>query len=143
MLLVNSMATAPKLVALQEYLNTDYSPDCEYIDGAVIERNVGKIKHAFSHTEVVFQLKILLKGRSEFAVVEQRVRVSPNRVRIPDVCVIAAWTKKSSVSHRCLCGDFLTRGSLEPGQRFRRRLSEHGCALRVGHRSLSASGVDL
>jgi hypothetical protein len=29
------------LVALEEYLNTSYSPDREYVDGVVVERNVG------------------------------------------------------------------------------------------------------
>ncbi len=82
------MATAPKPVSLDEYLNTDYSPDCEYIDGAVVERNVGKRKHAFTQTEVVVQLKALLRGKAVFALVEQRVRVSSSRVRIPDVCVV-------------------------------------------------------
>jgi hypothetical protein len=30
------------LVSLQEYLDTDYSPDREYVDGVVVERSVGE-----------------------------------------------------------------------------------------------------
>jgi Uma2 family endonuclease len=82
------MATAPTHVSLEEYLNTDYSPDCEYLDGAVAERNVGKRKHAFTQTEVVIRLKTLLSGKPVFALVEQRVRVASSRVRVPDVCVV-------------------------------------------------------
>jgi hypothetical protein len=39
------MATATH-VSLTEYLNTEYEPDCEYLDGVVEERNVGKRKTA-------------------------------------------------------------------------------------------------
>ena len=38
------MAT-PVLIPLSEYLNTTYDPDCDYIDGEVIERNVGEKQH--------------------------------------------------------------------------------------------------
>src|ERR1051326_4137326 len=33
------------LVTLEEYLNTAYSPDREYVDGVVVERNVGERPH--------------------------------------------------------------------------------------------------
>jgi len=29
------------MVTLEEYLNTEYSPDCEFVDGAVVERTGG------------------------------------------------------------------------------------------------------
>ncbi len=38
------MSTAVHL-PLAEYINTDYEPDCEYVDGVLEERNVGKTKH--------------------------------------------------------------------------------------------------
>ena len=33
-------------VSLEEYLNTSYRPDVEYIDGELKERNVGELEHA-------------------------------------------------------------------------------------------------
>ncbi len=33
-------------IPISEYLETAYQPDCEYIDGEVLERNVGKWFHA-------------------------------------------------------------------------------------------------
>lgn len=33
-------------VSLEEYLNTSYRPDVEYIDGELQQRNVGEIEHA-------------------------------------------------------------------------------------------------
>ena len=34
------------LIPVSEYLKTDYSPDCDYIDGELLERNVGEWEHA-------------------------------------------------------------------------------------------------
>ena len=39
------MATAV-VVSLAECLETSYRPDCEYVDGELRERNVGKWEHA-------------------------------------------------------------------------------------------------
>jgi hypothetical protein len=33
-------------IALSEYLRTTYHPDCEFVDGELQERNVGKTDHA-------------------------------------------------------------------------------------------------
>ena len=90
------MATMPApqyespFVTVEEYLRTSYRPDCDYVDGEVRERNVGKWEHArvqwllaawfFAHEQ---QWRIT--GSTE-----QRVRVSPNRVRVPDLVVLAA-----------------------------------------------------
>lgn len=42
------MATQAQLstLTIEEYLQTSYDPDCEYIDGELEERNVGKWEHA-------------------------------------------------------------------------------------------------
>jgi hypothetical protein len=34
------------LISVEEYLNTSYRPDREYIDGALLERNVGERAHS-------------------------------------------------------------------------------------------------
>ena len=47
---ISFMATAPNLVSIDEYLDTSYSPDREYIDGLILERNVGKGKHSLFRT---------------------------------------------------------------------------------------------
>ena len=42
------MATQPsaeRFVSVEEYLSTSYDPDCEYDEGAVVERNLGEIEH--------------------------------------------------------------------------------------------------
>ncbi len=83
------MATAPSLTSLEEYISTSYSPDCEYVDGVVIERNVGKGKHSYTRTEIAALLRASLRSQGLITLVEQRVQVSALRVRLPDVCVVS------------------------------------------------------
>jgi Uma2 family endonuclease len=81
------MATTTVPITLDEYMRTSYSPDCDYIDGVVVERNVGKGKHAYTQSRLLLKLNQLLE-RKFIVLVEQRVRISGSRVRIPDVCVV-------------------------------------------------------
>ena len=37
---------AGTIVPLEEYLRTSYEPDCEYVDGELVERNAGSRKHS-------------------------------------------------------------------------------------------------
>ena len=34
------------LIPVSEYLRTTYRPDCDYIDGELMERNIGEETHA-------------------------------------------------------------------------------------------------
>lgn len=73
------------LVPLEEYLDTDYSPDREYVDGVLVERNVGKRPHS----RVQSNLDHFLQQRYPALHVwtELRLHTTPARVRLPDVCV--------------------------------------------------------
>ncbi len=82
------MATAT-LISLEEYLRTAYHPDCDYVDGVLEERNVGEWNHGDLQGEIVHFLKARRREWNIRAATEVRVRVSPSRVRIPDVCVIS------------------------------------------------------
>lgn len=75
-------------VSLEEYLSTSYRPDCDYIDGHLVERNVGEWDHARLQTAISAYLFSKRKELGISVVVEQRVQVKPNRFRIPDVCVV-------------------------------------------------------
>lgn len=86
--ILNYMATAPTLVSLDEYMSTSYSPDCEYIDGVIVERNVGQGKHSYTQGKIYLSLSQRLASKGLIVLPEQRVRVAGSRVRIPDVCVI-------------------------------------------------------
>jgi Uma2 family endonuclease len=78
---------ARALVSVEEYLNTSYRPDCDYVDGELVERNVGEFDHASLQTQIVIYLSRYRKA-GWFAVVEQRVQVACTRFRVPDVCVM-------------------------------------------------------
>ncbi len=81
------MASATQ-IPVSEYLDTIYHPDREYVDGELRERNVGKWEHAriqwllahwFGNHELTWDV---------IGSTEQRVRVSPTRIRIPDLVVL-------------------------------------------------------
>lgn len=77
------------LVSVDEYLHTSYRPDCDYVDGEIVERNLGELDHSDLQSEIVTYFRTRLRKSRVFAYIEQRVQVSPTRFRIPDVCVVA------------------------------------------------------
>jgi hypothetical protein len=44
--------TAGTLISVNEYLVTGFDPDCDFVDGEVLERNVGKKKHSYAQLGV-------------------------------------------------------------------------------------------
>ncbi len=72
---------------LEEYLRTSYRPDCDFIEGEVLERNVGKRKHSYAQGEICSWFN----RRKEVLILQAlpglRMRVAPGRIRIPDVVV--------------------------------------------------------
>jgi Uma2 family endonuclease len=78
---------ASALISVEQYLNTSYDPDRDYVDGRVVERNLGELDHSDLHGEIVFYFRARRKQWRVHAFPEQRVQVSATRFRIPDVCV--------------------------------------------------------
>jgi Uma2 family endonuclease len=85
-------------IPLHEYLGIGYRPDREYMDGEIRERNVGKYEHArvqallarwFGNHEQEWGVQV---------VTEQRVQVSPTRVRIPDVTLLTLGAQPDVIS---------------------------------------------
>jgi len=76
------------LVSIDEYLRTSYDPDCDYVDGRVEERDLGEYDHSVFQAEVAAYLIARKKQWGIRALTEQRIRIGPRRVRIPDVCVL-------------------------------------------------------
>ena len=78
------------LVPVAEYLARAYRPDREYVDGVLLERNVGEYDHARLQGLV---LGCFLRNERRWkirAVPECRVQVKKRRFRIPDVSVLRA-----------------------------------------------------
>jgi Uma2 family endonuclease len=77
------------LVSVDEYLHTSYSPDCEYVEGRILERNVGEQDHGNLQMSLS---AYLFNRRHEWGIrvnPEQRVQVRTDRFRVPDICVVA------------------------------------------------------
>jgi Uma2 family endonuclease len=90
------------LVALpvEKYLRTTYHPDREYVDGQLVERNVGE----YFHGRLQSLLGALLVSRERHGrfrtFTETRIRIGPRRYRIPDICVVALPHNVSSILER-------------------------------------------
>jgi len=77
------------LLSVEEYLNTSYTPDKEYRDGVLLERNVGETAHAWLQ---ICLGAYFLRHRREWNVkpfTELRVKVREKWFPIPDVCIYA------------------------------------------------------
>jgi Uma2 family endonuclease len=75
------------LISVEEYLRTSYRPDCDYVDGEVVERNIGEKSHAKLQKAILLYLSARERKLGIWVIQEQRVQVSAKRFRIPDICV--------------------------------------------------------
>ena len=75
------------LISVEEYLRTSYRPDCDYVDGEVVERNLGEKDHGKVQKALLLYFAKREKELGLWVIMEQRVQVSATRFRIPDVCV--------------------------------------------------------
>jgi hypothetical protein len=71
-------------VSLDQYLDTSYSPDREYVDGVVVDRCFGERPHSRTISNLVHSLAPL----NVFPTL--RVRTTLTRCRVPDICVTLA-----------------------------------------------------
>jgi Uma2 family endonuclease len=88
----------PATLTIEEYYAQVWRPDCDFVDGRTEERNVG----TFPHATLVSILSLMLSDKQTpyrfLPLPSLRIRVSPTRVRIPDVCLI----ERSSPSEQVL-----------------------------------------
>ncbi len=76
------------LVSVEEYLSTSYPDgDREYLDGLIVERNMGERHHARIQSLILGYLLVHYKQKF-WSAVEARLKVSARRYRIPDVCLV-------------------------------------------------------
>jgi Uma2 family endonuclease len=74
------------LISVEEYLNTSYDPDVEYVDGVLVERNVGDWLHSLIQRNLIVAFTV--KYPHVFAVPELRSKTRETRFRLPDVCIL-------------------------------------------------------
>ncbi len=105
------MAALPNspLVSVEEYLNTNYDPDVEFVDGALVERNMGDWLHSLVQSNVLFALR--LKYPQLKVVPGLRSSVTDTRYRLPDVCALkSAPTTKYLLESAFLVVAILSEG---------------------------------
>ena len=105
------MSTSVAVVALQDYLTTSYRPDCEYLEGELLERNVGEWDHSKLQARLIVYFSQLSSTEPIHAVPEQRVQVSRTRFRVPDVCVVVGPEPREQIltTPPFLCIEILSR----------------------------------
>jgi Uma2 family endonuclease len=88
---------ATTAISVREYLATSYRPDRDYVDGEVLERNLGEREHGAIQ---IFLGAWFFNHRDQWKVApltETRTQVKPASFRIPDVCLVAADAPFESV----------------------------------------------
>jgi Uma2 family endonuclease len=86
------MPVAPP-VSLEESLHTIYEPDCEYLDGELVERNMAETDHGSLQALIA---SWFVQRRKQFGIQvasETRVQIKPTRFRIPDLLVTVGKLK--------------------------------------------------
>ena len=88
---------ATTLIPVEEYLRTSYPDgDREYVDGEVVERNMGELPHAALQTAIVVYLR---SHYPQFwAVVEGRLQTKKTRFRVPDVMLFAGGMPQGRIA---------------------------------------------
>lgn len=113
------------LISVAEYLRTAYSPDCDYVDGEVQERNLGERDHSALQGEFLYYFRSRKKEWKTAVYPEQRVQVSPTRFRIPDVCVYVGEGPKEQIFRTppFICIEILS--SEDRTSRFQQRIDDY------------------
>ena len=88
---------------IEEYLTTTYEPDCDFVDGELVDRNAGLFPHSNLLTELIFYLHRFKPELRTFPIV--RLRVSATRIRVADVAVIHLGSTIPLVCVEVLSGD--------------------------------------
>lgn len=76
------------LMTVEEYLHTPFDgPDRDYVDGEVVERNMGELPHAILQMELAHMLRNLAKTLGIRVLTEIRIQISATRFRVADIGV--------------------------------------------------------
>ena len=76
-------------ISISEYLKSSYSPDRDFVDGRVEERNVGEHDHAAVQAALVLWFGEHQNDWRIEVLPEQRMRISGTRYRVPDICLVS------------------------------------------------------
>ncbi len=79
------------LMDVEEYLRTRFEDaDCEFLDGEIVERNMGELEHSSVQGDLIYKLRQLAEKIGLAVHQEIRIQINPHRYRVADVAV---WRK--------------------------------------------------
>src|SRR5437879_2755274 len=103
------------LMDVEEYLRTSFDGlDCEYLDGEVVERNMGEIPHGDVQINLATTLRQLRRTLGIRVIPEIRIQIHPRRYRVAD---IAVWRDDNIGTGIPTVPPFLVVEVLSPGDR--------------------------
>ena len=76
------------LVSPEEYLQSDFEPDAEFVDGFIEERPMGEYNHSSWQDALLAWFRQHAREWNIRVRPELRLRVSPTRFRVPDVAIL-------------------------------------------------------
>jgi Uma2 family endonuclease len=115
-------------VTLAKYLSTPYSPDCDYVDGVLEDRNVGEKDHSKLQMAVSAYFYNRRKELGIHVFPEQRIQISATRYRVPDICVTLSEPEEQIfIKPPFLCVEILSPEDRAP--RILRKVNDY---LRIG-----------
>jgi len=75
-------------LTVAEYLARSFEVDCDFVDGHLVERNLGDWGHSSVKSLVAAWLVVHDKEWGTFSRTELRLQVLPTRFRVPDVTIL-------------------------------------------------------
>jgi len=76
------------LISLDQYLHETWDPDREFVDGEVVERNMGEKDHAAWQIALARLLSNFRQSANIRVYPELRLQTTPTHFRIPDIMAI-------------------------------------------------------
>lgn len=118
------------LMDVSEYLHTSFEgSDCEYLDGEVVERNMGELPHGDVQLNLGLLLRQMRKRLGIRVVPEIRIQINPTRYRVAD---LAAWRDDNIGTSIPTVPPFLVVEVLSPEDRMVRMLPKIQEYLSIG-----------
>jgi Uma2 family endonuclease len=84
----SAMAAAIVLMPVEDYLHSSFSPDVEYIDGQIEERNMGENDHSAWQKALVVWFEMQAASAGIRVRPELRVQVDAHAYLVPDVTLL-------------------------------------------------------
>lgn len=74
-------------VSLEEYLRANYEPECEFVRGEVLPRNIGLLAHSLTQRAILMALAKREMASGIFVLPSQTLKLDAANYRIADVAV--------------------------------------------------------